>query len=47
VIEIWTWPPCNGHKVHISAIVDPGGKPFRLFELAPILIYLSERSDGS
>ncbi len=84
MIEVWTWPTPNGHKVHIAleelglaykvipvnigkgeqfkpeflaitpnhripAIVDPDGpdgKPLRLFELAAILIYLSEKTGG-
>ena len=84
MIEVWTWPTPNGHKVHIAleelglpykviavnigqgdqfkpeflaitpnhripAIVDPdgpGGVPLKLFELAAIMIYLSEKTGG-
>src|ERR1700756_2032287 len=84
MIEVWSWPTPNGHKVHIAleelgleykaipvnigagdqfkpeflkitpnhripAIVDPDGpdgKPFKLFESAAIMIYLSEKTGG-
>ena len=85
MIEAWTWPTPNGHKIHIAleelglpykvipvnigkgeqfkpeflaitpnhripAIVDPdgpGGKPFKLFESAAIMMYLSEKCGGA
>ncbi len=82
MIQVWTWPTPNGHKVHITleelglpyeiipinigkgdqfkpeflaitpnhripAIVDPegpDGSPLKLFELAAIMVYLSEKT---